>query len=233
MDLARQFDALRGLELTDAEVAAVLARAERRAGARRPRRRVVLAVAFAAAALAAAVAVAVPSGLAGLPDRIQRFFAGGAPPGEAIPRSRLPRWVADAGLDPEPRVLARSGDERLIAYRDRSGDVCFDFGEHVGLCEPSTDPESLFHGEPVTVWGPTHRDSAGRWVLWGIALDSVERVELRYSDAPPTRGRSTNGFVLRTRAGTDPTELVAFGDHGQTLATIDVRKRFALAPVGG
>jgi len=224
--------ALRDLEFTDGEVGAVLARARRPSHS--ARRRAALALA-AVAAVAAGTIAAVPAGRAGLSDAVERFFAGGPTPGARLQRGEEPRWLTRAGYDAEPRVLASSGQERLIAYRQPSGGVCFTFGGDVGICTDSTDPRSLLGNQPVLPFGPTERDGEGRWILWGVALDAVKRVELRYSNAPPTDARVTNGFVLRADVDAKETArtLVAFDAAGRELARIDVRRRFELAPVGG
>jgi hypothetical protein len=241
MSRARAFASLAELEFTDAEVAAVLARLERRrARFDRPR---ALAIAFAAAFLVAAVALAVPAGRAALDDAIERFFAGGQPPGEPAQTAELPQWLRDLQDEGGTRVhvLARSGDEELLAYRTQSGDVCFDFDNRVGICIPPDEEgggadsffDGEFEGKPVTLWGPTHRDSAGRWVLWGIALDAVARVELRYADGSSTAASGRNGFIVRADPARTPAKVVALDDIGRELALIDVRERFSLAPVGG
>jgi hypothetical protein len=122
----------------------------------------------------------------------------------------------------------------VLAYRTPSGSVCFDFGTHTGLCIPSEyGVGELFHGRAVTVWGPTVKDEAGRWVLYGLARDTVKRVELHYEDGPPTTAAATNAYVLRARPGSSPTELVAVGADGRGLDTLDVRWNFEHAPVGG
>jgi hypothetical protein len=225
--------ALRDLEFTDVEVEAVLGRARRRPGRSRRKR---LALALATLALAGAGAVAaVLAGRAGLSDAIERFFAGGPTPGSPFPTGEHPGWLDGLGTDAQPRVLARSGGRLLVAYRAPGGGVCFDFGGGVGLCSDSIDPRSLFGNQPVLVFGPTEQDAQRRWILWGVALDSVKRVELRYADAPPTEARVTNGFVLRADPNAKSTArtLVAFAADGRELASIDVRRRFQLAPVGG
>ena len=223
MSLERAFDPLRSLELTDAEVATVLARSRRDAPRRRVRR-VVLTVTVAAAAAVAAGS----AGRAGLDDAIERFFAGGPPPGDRAPLAGLSPHLRARGA----HVVARDRGERLIAYRAPSGAVCFQFGDHVGVCTPY-DKDSLFRGSSLVVWGPTHRDERGRWVLWGLALDVVARVELRYEDGPASGAQVRNGFVLRADRARRPTELVAFDRQGRKLTAIDVRERFRHAPVGG
>jgi hypothetical protein len=218
MTLERAFEPLRRLELTDAEVAAVLARAA-------PRRRLRVTALATGAAVAVLVAVLVPAGRAGLADALERFFAGGRPPGEPASTERLDAYLRDGN----PHVIARSGDERLIAYRAPSGDVCFDFGGHVGICRFGRE---MFEDAPVALFGPSHRDEQGRWVLWGLALDSVKRVELRYDTGAATSVAATNGFVMRVDAGRRPHTLLAFDKEGLRVAEIDVEERFARAPVG-
>jgi hypothetical protein len=224
MSLEHAYHGFAALEFTDEEVARVLARAEARP-ARRQR-------GMALAAFAAAVALVVSASIAGagFGDAIDRFFAGGRPPGTPFAggRGELPPWLRDG----DARVVAASGDERLFAYRAPSGDVCFDFGGHVGLCTPY-DRTSLFGDEPVALFGPTHRDANRRWVLWGVALDHVARVELHYTEGPPTAVASTNGFVLRADGERAPSSLRALDASGRQLTEIDVRRRFELAPVGG
>jgi hypothetical protein len=192
-----------------------------------------LAAALAVLLLAIALAAAVPAGRAGLADAFERFFAGGEAPGTPVERDALPRILRSVRTN-EFRELARSGDEAVIAYRTPSGSVCFDFGTHTGLCIPSEyGVGELFHGRAVTVWGPTVKDEAGRWVLYGLARDAVERVELRYRDGPPTTVAATNAYVLRARPGSSPTELGAVDADGREIDRLDVRRNFELAPVGG
>jgi hypothetical protein len=220
MSVERAFEPLKRLAFTDAEVAAVLARFER------GRRRRTLLLATAAAIIASLVAIAVPAGRAGLDDAIERFFAGGRPPGEPAPLAELESYLRGGN----PHVVARSGDERLVAYRAPSGDVCFDFGGHVGVCGIGRE---IFDDAPVTLWGPPNRDRQGRWILYGLALEQVKRVEMRYRTGPATSAVVRSGFVLRVEGERGPRTLVAFGDEGAELATVDVVERFRLAPIGG
>ena len=231
MSLERAYTPLRSLELTDDEVAAVLTRA-RRARPRLRRRPRVLAPAILATCVAAgAIGLAVPAARAELSDAIKRFLAGGEPPGEPVARDEVPAPLRDhlRKSGAEPRVVARSGDERLLAYRAPSGAVCFDFGGRVGFCTPYDD---LLDDGPVTVWGPTHKDEQGRWVLWGITAESVRTVELRYAEGPPTRAPVTSGFVLRADADREWRSLVGYDRAGRMVDEVDVRKNFRLAPVG-
>jgi len=221
------FAPLKRLEFADSEVERILARA----GRSRPRRRI-HALALAAVALAALVGLSLPAGRAGLADAIERFFAGGPPPGERIVGSEVPRWLVELDAAEGARVIARSGEERLIAYRAPSGAVCFDLGDRVGLCSPYRDVDSLFEGRPVLPLGPTHRDQAGRWVLWGVALDSVDRVRLEFAGDHSSTVAVSNGFILRVAPDLEPRLLVALDAEGRVLARIDVRERFEGRPVG-
>jgi hypothetical protein len=223
------FDDLAALAFTDDEVAAVLGRARERS---RPRAARMMTFAAAVFVLALAVVIAVPRGRAGLSDAIDRFFAGGEAPGKAVGTGE-PGWLETLGTD--PHLLAASGSERLFAYRSSSGEsVCFDFGSAAGLCIPMGDgADELFRGQPVALWGPTHRDAQGRWILWGIARDGVARVALRYDSGPPTETVADNGFILRGDPNRNPQTLVAFDRQDNTLGQVDVSRRFALAPVGG
>lgn len=221
------FAPLKRLEFADSEVERVLARA----GRSQPRRGL-HALVLASVALAALLGLSLSAGRAGLSDAIERFFAGGPPPGERIVGSEVPRWLVELDAAEGARIIARSGDERLIAYRTPSGAVCFDLGDRVGLCSPYRDADSLFEGRPVLPLGPTHRDSAGRWVLWGVALDSVDRVRLEFAAGSARTVAVRNGFILRVAPHLEPTLLVALDVEGRELARIDVRDRFGGRPVG-
>lgn len=232
------FLTLRQCEFSDAEVADVLRRAAERRTPQRHRRRLLLALA--ATAVVVAVAVAVPAGRAGLENALDRFFAGGDPPGTPVSAADTARWLGT--LELKPRLILRSGDERLLAFR-AGDDACFDFGvvghDRSGVCIPEAGVpgggggDALFRGQPVALWGPTHRDSEGRWVLWGVAEDNVARAELDYSDGTATSTPVATGFLIRAEPGREPVSLVVFDDTGKELAEIDVRRRFELAPVGG
>jgi hypothetical protein len=228
MSLERAFDGLRGLELTDAEVDAVLARVERRRG--RPSR---LAVAFACLALSGALAVAATAGRGGLSNAFARFFAGGAPPGDPVPASELPGVLRRAAGGSPVTLVAEADGQRLLAFHDRGdrGVVCFEYGG-VGECTPN-GADAFFDGEPVRLFGPAHRDSAGRWILFGVALTSVERVALHYDSGPPTVVRVGTGFAVPADPDRTPTTLVALAADGETVGSLDVRQRFRLAPIGG
>ena len=230
MSIDRAYAPLRSLELTDDEVAAVLARARARRRSHSPVR-VLVPAALASVLAAGAIGVAVPAARAELADAIKRFLAGGEPPGQPVPQEELPPPLRDLlrGTGASPRVVARSGDERLLAYRAPSGAVCFDFGGRVGICTPYDD---LLDDGPVTVWGPTLKDEQGRWILCGITADGVEAAELRYADGPPTRVRVTNGFVLRGDANREWRTVVGYDANGREVDEVDVRKNFRLAPVG-
>ena len=67
------------------------------------------------------------------------------------------------------------------------------------------------------------------------SFSALSRIELRYTDAPPTEAKVTNGFVLRADPDAKSTArtLVAFDAAGREIARIEVRRRFEFAPVGG
>ncbi len=156
-------------EPTHLEVRAVL-----RAARERPRRRRFLAPAPGRAALAPGWAMAVVvalvvalgtvtavpgarAALLGAIDRLERFFGGGEPPGVPLPVDDpigaldALNFLADAAPG-SPRVLARAGAERLVAFR----------GDHAGpgLREPGPAPERVRRRRALG--GPPGRRASSR-----------------------------------------------------------------------
>lgn len=211
---------LRALELTDAEIRAVLERRDRR----RSRRRFVISVAAPAAAV---VAIAVPTGGAELVDGIRAFLEGGDPPGRTIELADLPKWLRDTRPS-AVTVVAEADGERLLAFRQESGAICFDFGSHVGICDFTA--ANLFDNGPVALFGPTGPDEGGGFRLWGLALQSIERVEIELADGSVRTVPVSSGFGVRLDADQQPLELRAYAEGPDPVQRIDLRERWSSRP---
>lgn len=217
---------LRGVEPRQEEVTAVLARAGARAE-RRPMR-----VALAALLVLLIVVggtLAVPAGreaTAAALDRLSDFLAGGEAPGERLPAGEPPNvlnWLGDARID-GPRLLARSGEKRLVAYRQQgTGQACFSLGRQVTECGDLAHWQRRFRGTAVLPLITTGTDARDRVALWGVATDAVAELELVYPDGRRLRPElGTNGFVVTAPAGRVPAALVARDENGATLARVPV-----------
>jgi hypothetical protein len=241
------------LQPTPAEVRAAL-----RAARERPARRRLLAPAPRRAALAPAWAMAlvlalvvalgtvtaVPGARAavlGAIDRLERFLGGGEPPGVPLPLDDpvgaldALNFLSDAAPG-SPRVLARAGDERLVAFRGRRpGRACLSLGRHLNECGDAAHWSARLTEGAVAPLIATPADG-GRAALWGVAQDVVTRVELRYADggtvATPV---AFNGFVLIADPARAPRELVARRADGREVARADlsgIAFRFCTNPEG-
>jgi hypothetical protein len=234
------------LEPTDAEMRAVMAAV----GAERPLGRTRAAnwpqrgwawvpagrAARVAVASAAAVLVlgggtlAVPAGrsaMAAVLDRVQAFFGGGDAPGTPLdPEPRggdVLNWLEDAAPG-TARVMARAGDERMVAFRRRgAGTACFSLGRHARECGGPEHWRRRFAGGVVAPLFTSVPDARGRVALWGVAGDAVTRVEVRYADGGSVAARVPhNGFVVLTDPARAPSRLVARGGAGAVLAEADL-----------
>jgi hypothetical protein len=118
------------------------------------------------------------------------------------------------------RVIARTGDERLVAYRDRSsGAPCFSYGRHAAECGGTIGFwESRFTNDAVAPLAITRTArQPGRVALWGITAQDVARVEVRYAAGGAVGARGVNGFVVIVDPARRPRELVARSADGQLL----------------
>jgi hypothetical protein len=241
------------LEPTRAEVRAVL-----RAARERPARRRLPAPAPGRAAFAPAWAMAlvialvvaigtvtaVPGARAavlGAIDRLERFLGGGDPPGVPLPVDDpvgaldALNFLSDAAPG-SPRVLARAGDERLVAFRGRTpGQACLSLGRHLNECGDAAHWGARLQEGAVAPLIATPA-GGGRAALWGVAQDVVTRVELRYADGAATASPvAYNGFVLIADPARGPQELIARGADGREVARADlsgITFRFCTDPAG-
>ena len=222
MNTENAFALLRDQELTDAEVRAVLARYAR------PRRSRPLILAL-AALTAALVAVAVPPSRAELADAIRAALQGGDLPGRALPADETPEWLLQTKMAAggKPRVIAEVDNQKMLAFRQSSGALCFDFGG-VGICDMKE--ADLFAEQPVALFGPTKTGASGRFQLWGLTLATVASVELRFADAPPVRTPSTGAFGIALEPDARPTTLVAYDAAGRVVAELPVSERWSRRP---
>lgn len=213
---------LRDQELSEAEVKAILERYRRRRSSQ-------LLVPTLALLAALAVAVAVPASRAELGDAIRAALQGGELPGRALHQEATPEWLLRTELAPggEPRVLAAAGDQELLAFRQASGALCFDFGG-VGVCDMSD--ADLFADAPVALFGPTKSGNSGRFQLWGLTLASVVSVELSFADAPSVRVRSNGAFGIALDPDARPSTLTAFDAAGQIVVELSVTDRWSRRP---
>jgi hypothetical protein len=213
---------------------------------RRPRWTWMPALRLAVASWAALVVVvggvlAVPAGRAAIRDalqRLERFFAGDQAPGTMLadPRAGALNWLGDA-LPGTPRVLARAGRERLVAFRQQgSGLACLSLGRHATECGDLAHWRARVVGGTIAPLFTTPPDRAGRVALWGILGDGVARVEVRYRDGGASATAVAGpGFVVHTQPAREPLQVVARSADGRVLATAPLeglRFRFCTRPTG-
>ena len=202
----------------------------RRSPSRAPRRRLALIAPALTVVAAVLLAAIVPQTRADIRDALRAVLHGGSLPGRTVPVAERPGWMkqlrfADGG---EPRVIAEAGGERMLVYRQQSGTLCFDLGGHVGICGFSE--EDLFAEHPVALLGPTAPGQDGRFRLWGLALASVKRVEVVFADAPAIRMPVDGAFGIGLTPTSRPQELVAYGEGGRRLASLDLTERWEHRP---
>ena len=222
MNTANAFAALHSEELTDDEVRAVLARYAR------PRRTRPLALVF-AVLIAALVAVAVPQSRAEIADAIRAALQGGDLPGYVLPANETPEWLRQTRMagGGEPHVIAEVDGQKLLAFRQHSGALCFDFGG-IGVCDMSE--ADLFAEQPVALFGPTKVGASGHFQLWGLTLATVASVQLRFADAPPVRVDAAGAFGIALEPDARPTLLVAYDAEGRIVGELPVSERWARRP---
>jgi hypothetical protein len=228
---------VRSVEPRDDEVAAVLARAARERE-HRPARRALAVVLAVLIALGGTLAVPAGREAAGAAfDRLVDFLEGGDAPGERLPSGEpedVLNWLGDA-TPGSPRVLARSGGQRLVAYRQRgTGHACFSLGRQVTECGDAAYWAGRFSGGVVLPLITTPTDQPDVVALWGISTDAVAALEVRLPDGRrlmPEVG--DNGFVLLAPEGPAPEVLVARDREGRVLAEApldELQWRFETTP---
>lgn len=211
------------------EIRRELLAAVARDGQPRARRVRVLAPAI-ALAIALLLALVVPPTRAEIADAVRTVLNGGSLPGSSIPAADLPNWLRQIRFAPEgePRVLAEVEGQEMFVFRQASGSLCFEFGG-VGICNATE--EDLFGDDPVALFGPTlPTTGTDRFRLWGLALASVERVEVTFSDAPPRSVPVHEAFGIALDATSSPETLVVYGANDVRLATLDLTWRWRQRP---
>ncbi len=181
-----------GLQLQAAASRQIIKRAERH----RLRKRTVTAI-CSSAVLISGTALAVPP-LRSVATGVISDFIGSSSaeaPGNAFSADQLPDWFTRSTISGQPHVLAQKGANRLIAYRNATGDACFEYGPgHLGQCGFPVSPLTT---SPVHLNGST-TDTPGELALWGLARDEVARVRIigRGGTVLDQAEVSTGGFVL-------------------------------------
>lgn len=201
-------------------VGAVLAGVKRRTPRATPRRRRfgALAIGLTCLLLGAAVASAA-TGLLG--SALDTFFGGGSPPGRELSGAAVPSWLQpapDFNAPDEVSVVASAGDEHLYAYR-QSGNVCFDYGHHVGECASSAFWRRELEAHPLFIRGPV-----GESVVFGLVAAEIASVRVEYATGEPAEVPVTNsGFVAPLDPDRDPRRLVGLDASGDEVAAQPLR----------
>jgi hypothetical protein len=226
----------RRLEPSEADVRAILRRARsRRRRLRWSPARPALVAAGLVMVLVVAATASVPSTRAAIGDAIGSFFDGKAPDhdvtGTTLTRAQLPQWMrsqTDHAL-----VIAGSGENRLIAYRERSGAYCFLYGPGVGECADGGEWGRVLARNPVVLRGPTGGRGATPGTdkplggLYGFTRGDVASVRLTFADRPSiTAGARTGGFAMDSDLRWKAERLEALDAAGRTIAAVDVADRF-------
>jgi len=192
-------------------VRVAMAAASRGAAARR--RWTPLATALACLALGGAAATAA-TGL--LDPALESFLHGGKSPGRQLSGKALPSWLRPAphyDAPEEVSVVAASGKERLLAYRQR-GWICFSYERHAGECLTPREWRHDLEEAPWILRGPL-----GRSVWFGLVDVSVALVRVEYREGGTTDVLVRNGgFVLDADRNRGPRRLLALDASGAVVA---------------
>lgn len=176
-----------------------------------------LATAFVCLVLGGAAATAA-TGL--LDPALESFLHGGKSPGRQLSGKALPSWLRPAphyNSPDEVSVVASSGEERLLAYRQR-GWICFSYGSHAGECRTPREWRSDLQKAPWVLRGPV-----GRSVWFGLVDASVALVRVEYREGGTTDVLVRNGgFVLDADRTRDPQRLVALDASGNEIVSTPV-----------
>ncbi|NLT07431.1 MAG: hypothetical protein GXY03_14140 [Solirubrobacterales bacterium] len=242
-------DRIQLLDDLGAELGRVAAEAERPLARRGPRRR------FARAghrARVAAVGVGVVLLLAGgaysVPIARSAFdgvFAslggwvsgtgGDAPGREVRPEDGLRHWWLDG--EGEARLIAEAEGVGLYVRRsDAPGGPWLEFGlgddVSVSMGARLEDWSEFLGRDGIVLLGPAmlgrgnQLDDRGRYPLLGLTLPEIKRLEFRYAEGRPLRGRTGDGgFVLLVDAWRPPLELIGYDSDGHIVERLDVTDR--------
>jgi hypothetical protein len=176
-----------------------------------------LATALACLALGGAVATAA-TGM--LDPALESFLHGGKSPGRQLSGKALPSWLRPApnyNAPDEVSVVAASGEERLLAYRQR-GWICFNYGSHVGECRTPREWRIELERAPWLLRGPM-----GRSVWFGLVDASIALVRVEYRQGGTTDVTVRNGgFVLDADRARDPQRLIALDASGNEVVSTAV-----------
>jgi hypothetical protein len=164
---------------------------------------------------------AVATAATGLLDpALESFLHGGKSPGRQLSGNALPSWLRPAphyNAPDEVSVVASSGDERLLAYRQR-GWICFSYGSHAGECRTPREWRSDLQKAPWILRGPV-----GRSVWFGLVDAGVALVRVEYRGGATTDVLVRNGgFVLDADRTRDPQRLVALDASGNEIVSAPV-----------
>jgi hypothetical protein len=223
------FGPARDLEPSEADIARVLARANkptwRTALSFADGRRRLVAVGLTALILLAGGAYAVPPTRAALDDlasTFDRWLSGNdaSAPGRPLGANEdAPAYFHSPRDARDPRVIAEADGYKLYVALQSDGSVEFDLGNTgVGLgFEPSS-----FTDRALYVLGPgsmQHADEHGHVPLFGATARSVKSVELLYESGPALRADASHGgFVLLAEPSRQPREVVAYNANGEMVA---------------
>jgi hypothetical protein len=141
-----------------------------------------------------------------LDSALDSFLHGGKAPGQVLSGNDLPNWLRPSpGFNAPDEVseVAAAGDERLYAYR-QGGNICFDYGHHVGECRSPKEWRRELEKETWIVRGPV-----GRFVWFGLVDASVVSIKAEYRRGAPVEVPVTNGgFVADLDRARDLERLV-------------------------
>ncbi len=152
-------------------------------------------------------------------------------PGQPLADGDAPAWLSERPGS-KARLITRTAGIGLYVQTvdsERGPWLEFWLGEARGAGATLEDWRDRLGGRAVVVLGYTPfgrgdvLDARGRAPLFGVTARGVDRVELRYSEGPPTSGAADDGgFVLLADAWRSLHELVAYDASGRALGRADL-----------
>jgi hypothetical protein len=203
--------------------------ATRAAVARSRRHRQRLLGAIAALVISGGFLGALPQGreaVASIIDRLGAFLTGGGEAPGPPPPPGEPVALLNTLINERPgteRVIAQTGDLRMLGYRKKNGEACISIGVGYVACAPARDWPSYFTDGVMAPLLATPRKGERIAPLWGLATAQVKSVRVAYADGGEVRKPvSGYGFIVPVDGLRRPQSVEALSSSDESLAVQDI-----------